>query len=497
MGDSPSESQLHPAAPAPKASASDMDNAATIVPYNKYGCGSAGIAVSGDESSEHGVEGTLVRRNRLLAVTGNHQEFSLHEEVVLMENNLHRERLEHEMWESRRRIDEQGAALEHRSQQLLNDTHDHVEQSRAESERRIEAYMEDKINASKDNIQDNIREQTQTLAHQIQGQLYAERQNEVNGMEMRFTQQSTQFHQAIELLEQRSRADVRKVSSAQVEGWNEQLEEMKQWAREYVYTTLQTQDEFSGANQSKLIQQHVDHRLSGYEDHVEDLISARIRAERDSITKTVRAYTSRAQEQLVKQVEDKVANLTAHHNRSFEELKKELSESVVDVQQKVKADLVDFENAVGGRTNAEVRRAVSQQENAIQQQLQHGHVRGADVLPTKFDVAVEQAMQSTNLYSQGAAETTALHDCLRRQRRVHFGAESPPQSTRSSSASRMVTQPTEETTPTCRDSDKPKRNTTVKSADKKSNPLTKNQFQEVFKGNEGTADIAKEQTGCW
>jgi hypothetical protein len=267
-----------------------MNPDAFIVPYSNQ-VESVDTAKSSDESKIP--RGAMLRRSRLLAVTGHDQELALQEEVVLVENSFQRERLEHELWESRRRIEEQGLVLDTRSQQLLNYTREHVEQSRAESERRIEAFMEDKIQVSHGNIQDDIRQHTHNLALQIQEQLCAERQHDVEDIEMRLLRQSTHFQQALELTEQRDCADVRGVAAAQVQGWNDKLEGVKLWTREYVDSPIQAQDEVNGANQSNQMQQYVDHRLSGYESHVEDLISARIWEERTTMTMLKQLHSRR------------------------------------------------------------------------------------------------------------------------------------------------------------------------------------------------------------
>ncbi|KAG3019756.1 hypothetical protein PC120_g9718 [Phytophthora cactorum] len=102
-----------------------------------------------------------------------------------MEHSALRDDLERELQESRRRIDEQGLVLYMRSQQLLNYTHEHVERSRVESERRLEEQIKNGILSSHNRIQEDR-----------------------NTGEMK-THQSAQWQHAVELVEERCRADVR------------------------------------------------------------------------------------------------------------------------------------------------------------------------------------------------------------------------------------------------------------------------------------------------
>ncbi|KAG7376642.1 hypothetical protein PHYPSEUDO_013016 [Phytophthora pseudosyringae] len=95
-----------------------MNSDAHIVSYSNHNVVAIETVNSGDEHKRPGA--AVLRRNRLLAVTGSDQELTLQEEVIMMENSFQRERLEHEVWESRCRIDEQGLVLDTRSQQLLN-----------------------------------------------------------------------------------------------------------------------------------------------------------------------------------------------------------------------------------------------------------------------------------------------------------------------------------------------------------------------------------------
>ncbi|KAG6942286.1 hypothetical protein JG688_00018213 [Phytophthora aleatoria] len=152
--------------------------------------------------------GAMIRRNRTLAVNVSRQEIEVREVVFAMEHSGQRDDLERELQESRRRIDEQGLVLDMRSQQLLNYTHEHAERSRVESERRLEEQIKNGILSSHNRIQEDVREQTQNLALQIQEQLCADRQRETGEMQTRLTHQSAQRQHAVELVEERGRADV-------------------------------------------------------------------------------------------------------------------------------------------------------------------------------------------------------------------------------------------------------------------------------------------------
>ncbi|KAG3082944.1 hypothetical protein PI124_g13285 [Phytophthora idaei] len=116
-----------------------MNPGASIVPYNEQNSAAADAVESGGET---GMLGAMIRRNRTLAVNVSRQEIEVREEVFAMEHSGQRDDLERELQESRRRIDEQGLV---RSQQLLNYTHEHVERSRVESERRLEEQIKNGI----------------------------------------------------------------------------------------------------------------------------------------------------------------------------------------------------------------------------------------------------------------------------------------------------------------------------------------------------------------
>ncbi|KAG3174294.1 hypothetical protein PC128_g18093 [Phytophthora cactorum] len=161
-----------------------MNPGASIVPYNEQNSAAADAVESGGET---GMLGAMIRRNRTLAVNVNRQKIEVREEVFAMEHSGQRDDLERELQESRRRIDEQGLVLDMRSQQLLNYTHEHAERSRVESERRLEEQIKNGILSSHNRIQEDVREQTQNLALQIQEQLCADRQRETGEMETRLT----------------------------------------------------------------------------------------------------------------------------------------------------------------------------------------------------------------------------------------------------------------------------------------------------------------------
>ncbi|KAG3135192.1 hypothetical protein PI126_g18357 [Phytophthora idaei] len=209
-----------------------------------------------------------------------------------MEHRAQRNDLERKLQESRRRIDAKGLVLDMRSQQLLNYTHEHVDRSRVESERRLEEQIKNGILASHNRIQEAVREQTQNLALQIQEQLCGDRQREAGEMETLLTRQSVQWQHAVELVEERGRTDVREEN-----------------------------DEAVIESFSRKMKGYVDQRLIAYENHVEDLISVSIREERAARDKASDAYSTKTREDLKRHLDNKIKRLTESHENEYASLK--------------------------------------------------------------------------------------------------------------------------------------------------------------------------------
>ncbi|KAG3088451.1 hypothetical protein PI125_g18349 [Phytophthora idaei] len=238
-----------------------------------------------------------------------------------MEHRAQRNDLERKLQESRRRIDAKGLVLDMRSQQLLNYTHEHVDRSRVESERRLEEQIKNGILASHNRIQEAVREQTQNLALQIQEQLCGDRQREAGEMETLLTRQSVQWQHAVELVEERGRTDVREVAAAHARGWNEYLDGIKTWTQQYVDTSIQENDEAVIESFSRKMKGYVDQRLIAYENHVEDLISVSIREERAARDKASDAYSTKTREDLKRHLDNKIKRLTESHENEYASLK--------------------------------------------------------------------------------------------------------------------------------------------------------------------------------
>ncbi|EGZ25482.1 hypothetical protein PHYSODRAFT_326492 [Phytophthora sojae] len=95
---------------------------------------------SGNPPHAAGLNGAVVRRNRSISIKDQQKHLSVQEELVLVDGSIERQAMELQLQEARRRTEEQTLVLDMRTQQLLNYTHEHVSQTRQESERRMSRW---------------------------------------------------------------------------------------------------------------------------------------------------------------------------------------------------------------------------------------------------------------------------------------------------------------------------------------------------------------------
>ncbi|KAG7375707.1 hypothetical protein PHYPSEUDO_015470 [Phytophthora pseudosyringae] len=129
---------------------------ASLVPYSPEVPAEGLVLQDISGPSAVDLSGTVLRRNRSVSINNRQLQHSMQEEVILVNDGIERRDVEVQLQKTKRRTEEHSLALDMRTQQLLNYTHEHVSQNRQETERRMGEQLQEGIQASQTRLNDEL-----------------------------------------------------------------------------------------------------------------------------------------------------------------------------------------------------------------------------------------------------------------------------------------------------------------------------------------------------